>query len=140
MQINKLLNPACTYNGPADAEQRESADEKLDSRFEDDGFCADVLLVMEHLGLACTVENFKHYDRILNWHAVAQSIANPVHVARCYMLWGRYHKRWWRSETDRRIYKAGKPVVVYRDLHGKTAEEALAGLDTEAYEFIEWWG
>ncbi len=110
-----------------------------DPRFADDSFVLAVLTVMEHLGIEQTCANFETYDEIFNWRAMARDIANPLRVARCYMLWGIHHKNQWKSPDDRRIYNKGEPVVVYKELRGKTPEQALEKLDGKSYEFIEWW-
>ncbi|GEM_PF-3717858 len=138
MQIHKLQNKDCTYSNHTG--QKQGQDKiSTDPRFSDDNFCLDVLTVMDHLGIEQTCANFQKYDQIFNWQAMAEDIANPLRVAKCYLLWGKFHKNRWASENDRRIYNKNKPVIVYKELRGKTPEQALEKLDTRAYEFIEWW-
>lgn len=62
-----------------------------------------------------------------------------IFTARCYILWGEYHKRMWRSESDHRVYHEGKAKTICVELVGNSREEALTNLDTNKYEFIEWW-
>ena len=80
-------------------------------------------------------EAFLENDKVCNW----QAIANPVHTAVCYILWGEYHKSRWKSPDDRRVYHNGQAQMICTNLPGDTKEEALKKLDTRCYEFKEWW-
>ncbi|WP_146662792.1 hypothetical protein [Anaerohalosphaera lusitana] len=63
-----------------------------------------------------------------------------TYTARCYILWGEYHRDKWRSPIDRRVYHNNKPQTICVALTGTDREDALSKLDTDAEEFIEWWG
>lgn len=63
-----------------------------------------------------------------------------TYTARCYILWGEYHRSWWKSSDDRRVYHNGQAQTICVDLTGFDKQDALSKLDTSAYEFMEWWG
>lgn len=62
-----------------------------------------------------------------------------TYTAHCYILWGTYHRSKWTSPQDRRIYHEGEAKSICISLTGVNRMEVLSKLDTNAYEFIEWW-
>ena len=73
--------------------------------------------------------------------AIAEQPRSHVHTytACCYLLWGTYHRSKWKSPDDRRIYDNGEAKSICVRLTGVNRRAALSKLDTNAYEFIEWW-
>lgn len=63
-----------------------------------------------------------------------------TYTANCYILWGIYHRNKWRSPDDRRVYHNDQAKSICVSLTGANRRDALLKLDTNAYEFIEWWG
>ncbi len=63
-----------------------------------------------------------------------------IYVARCYILWGKYHRLQWKSEDDRRVYHNGRPQSICVGLRASNYQQAISKLNTDAYEFIEWCG
>lgn len=61
-----------------------------------------------------------------------------IYNAIVYLLWGKYHKNWWRGD-DHRVYNSTEPVTVMVALKGKSKADALKTLDTIQYEFKKWW-
>lgn len=62
-----------------------------------------------------------------------------TYTAHCYILWGTYHRSKWKSPDDRRVYHDRQAQSICVRLTGITRRDALSKLDTNAYEFIEWW-
>jgi hypothetical protein len=62
-----------------------------------------------------------------------------TYTALCYILWGTYHRSKWKSPQDKRVYHDGQAHSICISLTGINRREALSKLDTNAYEFIEWW-
>ena len=63
-----------------------------------------------------------------------------TYTASCYILWGQYHRDKWKSSDDRRVYHSGQAQTICIDLTGIDQQDALSKLNTNAYEFIQWWG
>lgn len=62
-----------------------------------------------------------------------------TYIAHCYILWGIYHRAKWKSPTDRRVYHNNQAKSIGISLTGTSRKDALLKLDTNAYEFSEWW-
>lgn len=62
------------------------------------------------------------------------------YIARCYILWGKHHQDKWKSSDDHRVYSDGQAQVIGVDLAGIDKQDAISKLDTNTYEFMEWWG
>jgi hypothetical protein len=62
-----------------------------------------------------------------------------AYTALCYILWGTYHRAKWASPHDQRVYHDGLAKSICISLTGASRKDALSKLDTNAYEFIEWW-
>lgn len=62
-----------------------------------------------------------------------------TYIAKCYILWGPYHREMWATPTERRVYCEGKAKTICVEMEGIDRAEALSKLKTNAYEFIQWW-
>ena len=57
-----------------------------------------------------------------------------AYTADVYILWGEYHKQWWRG-GDNRVYHEGKPQTFGLTLRGRDRAEAAKTL-SDSYEFM----
>lgn len=78
-------------------------------------------------------------DSVDNSEDLSMPHIEDIYFAKCYILWGQYHKDKWSSSNDRRIYHDGKAKTISVLLKGKDRDEALSKLDSDEYEFIRWW-
>ncbi|MDD5457847.1 MAG: hypothetical protein PHF37_00415 [Phycisphaerae bacterium] len=74
--------------------------------------------------------------------AITAQPSSNVHTytACCYLLWGTYHRHKWKNPNDHRVYDKGQAKTICVELVGIDKKDALSKLNTNAYEFIEWWG
>lgn len=81
----------------------------------------------------------KGMDSVDNQSDRVEAIETRIFTARCYILWGVFHRDKWKSASDRRVYCNGKPQTICIELKGKDRADALNNLDKQSDEFIEWW-
>ncbi len=98
------------------------ANQSRDIRLKSESFRADVRLVMDYLGIENNGENFKIWDKMLEWTTFANNIRNPSQTARVEPLW------------------AGHPIghIITVELPGRSQAQALKNLDKSKYLFREW--
>ena len=74
--------------------------------------------------------------------AITAQPSSNVHTytACCFLLWGTYHRHKWKNPNDHRVYDKGQAKTICVELVGIDKKDALSKLNTNAYEFIEWWG
>lgn len=103
--------------------------QKTDPRFMSKRFRAAVRKCLEHIGEVSNHGNFRKWDGLIDWLALARFIDRPTRLA--------LHHTLDRSGTVIEII--GRPVVLAEEIVACSESEAAKILKKESKVFIRWW-
>jgi len=101
---------------------------KSDPRLKSKRFRQVVRRVFEYLGIENTHGNFRKWNKLLDWHAIARSIDHPTRFVI-------YHTRGRSGEI---IEVMGRPVSNYQEIVACSESEASEILARESKVFVRW--
>jgi hypothetical protein len=100
-----------------------------DPRFESEFFRQAVRRVLDDIAEKPVFENFKKYDKFLDWEVYAKNLDNPTRIAMCNILDGQGHK----------VCVDGVPVQVAQEIPACSESEAAKILKKQSKVFVRWW-
>ena len=100
-----------------------------DRRFESERFRQSVRRVLQDIGEKPTFENFKKYDKFIDWEQYAENLDSPTKTALCHILDGQGLK----------VCINGVPVQVAQEIPACSESEAAKILEKQSKVFVRWW-
>ena len=97
-----------------------------DPRFESERFRQSVRRVLEDIGEKPTFENFKKYDKFIEWEQYAENLDSPTKIALCHILDGQGLK----------VCINGVPVQVAQEIPACSESEAAKILRKQSKVFV----